>query len=720
MNLEIIAYVASCLKVKKEQVEATLKLLEEGNTIPFIARYRKEVTQGLDEEQIRLVEEQYNYQCNLLKRKEDVIRLIDGQGKLNDELKASILACVKLSEVEDLYRPYQQKRKTKASVAIALGLQPYADYLLQANKDSNIDEEANKYLKEELKDIAAIKQGANDIIAQMVSDDVNVRKELRMQMEKFAKLVTKESKKHDDDKKVYKLYYDFSKPIKFLANHQIMAIDRGEKEKVFSVSFDFDASFVQRYCEKKFVKTRNAEAKALVIAAIEDGLKRLLIPSIEREIRKEYTQRAHEASIELFSLNLEKLLSQPPLKNKMILGFDPGFRTGSKLAVIDEFGAMKEIAVIYPHPPINKKEQAKKIVLDLLKRYPIDVIAIGNGTASRESEAFIAELIKENNLNVAFTLVSEAGASVYSASELARKEFPDLQVEQRSAISIARRVIDPLAELIKIDPQSIGVGQYQHDIAGAQLKNRLDFVVSKVVNRVGVNVNTASEELLTHISGLSKASAKAIVTYRNENQGLKSRDELRKVPKIGPKSYQQAAGFLRIEDGEEFLDRTSIHPESYELTYKLMKQYAIDESMIGSEEVKNKFVDVDVQALANTYSSDIYTLQDILNHLCAPLKDYRDQYDAPLLRSDVLEIEDLHIGDELEGIVRNVVDFGAFVDIGLHEDALIHVSQLSKNRNKMHPSEMVALGDVLKVWVHNIDSEKQKVQLTLIPPRKLD
>ena len=718
MNQEIMGYIANTLKVSKKQVEATLNLLHEGNTIPFIARYRKEVTNGLDEEQIRLIEEQYNYQCNLLKRKEDVIRLIEGQGKLTDELKASILACVKLSEVEDLYRPYQQKRKTKASVAIALGLQPYADFILQASAEVNIDEEAKKYVNEEVKDIAMVKQGANDILAQMVADDVSVRKELRMQMEKYAKLVTKESKKHDDEKKVYKLYYDFSKPIKFLANHQIMAIDRGEKEKVFSVSFEFDASFIQRYCEKKMIKTRNSQAKALIVAAIEDALKRLAIPSIEREIRKEYTQRAHEASIELFSLNLEKLLSAPPLKNKMILGFDPGFRTGSKLAVIDEFGAMKEIAVIYPHPPVNKKAEAKKIVLDLLKKYPIDVIAIGNGTASRESEAFIAQLIKEHDLKVAYTLVSEAGASVYSASDLARKEFPDLQVEQRSAISIARRVIDPLAELIKIDPQSIGVGQYQHDIAGSQLKNRLDFVVSKVVNRVGVNVNTASEELLTHISGLSKASAKAIVDYRNANQGLKTREELKKVAKIGPKSYTQAAGFLRIEDGSEFLDRTSIHPESYELTYRLMKEYDIKEQEIGSDITKNKLEQVDVETLATTYSSDIYTLQDIIMHLGSPLKDYRDQYDAPILRSDILEIEDLHIGDELEGIVRNVVDFGAFIDIGLHEDALAHVSQLSKNKNKMHPSEIVAVGDVLKVWVHNIDQEKQKVQLTLISPRK--
>lgn len=708
MDQNLIAYVASNLKIKKEQVEATLKLLDEGNTIPFIARYRKEVTNGLDEEQIRLVQEQYQYQKNLQERKEDVIRLIDAQGKLNDELKARIMACEKLSAIEDIYRPYQQKRKTKASVAIAKGLQPLADAILKGD-----ELQLDNYLNDEVKSGDDAISGAKDIIAQMVSDEVKVRNEIRAQIER-GKIVCKETKKHDDEKKIYKMYYDYEEKLLTLAPHRIMAIDRGENEKVINVSLDFDEAKIIRYCENMYVK--HHKHRNLIVEAIEDGLKRLAYPSVEREVRKELTQKAHDASIETFSLNLENLLQTPPIKNKWVLGFDPGFRTGSKLAVVDDLSTMREIAVIYPHPPINKQKEAKKIVLGLLRKYPIEIIAIGNGTASRESEAFIAELIKENNLKVAFTLVSEAGASVYSASEIARKEYPDLTVEKRSAISIARRVMDPLAELIKIDPQSIGVGQYQHDIAGTQLKNRLDFVVSKVVNRVGVNVNTASEQLLTHVSGLSKASANAIIEYRQEHQGIKNRKELLKVAKIGPKSYQQAAGFLRIEDGEEFLDRTSIHPESYDVAYALMTKYGLKTSDIGSELAKSTLAKVDLEKESKLLACDIYTLEDIITHLSSPLRDYRDQYDAPILRSDVLEISDLHVGDELEGVVRNVVDFGAFVDIGLHEDGLVHISKMSKKRIK-HPSQVVGVNDVLKVWVYSIDLEKEKVQLTLINPK---
>ncbi len=708
MDQNLIAYVASNLKIQKYQVEATLKLLDEGNTIPFIARYRKEVTKGLDEEQIRLIQEQYQYQKNLQERKDDVIRLIDAQGKLTDELKARIMACEKLSAIEDLYRPYQQKRKTKASIAIAKGLQPLADAILKGD-DLQLDD----YLNDEVKSSEEALSGAKDIIAQMVSDEAKVRNQIRAQIER-GKIVCKETKKHDDQKKIYKMYYDYEEKLLTLAPHRIMAIDRGENEKVLNVSLDFDEDNIMRYCERMYVNHR--KHRDLIMEAIEDGLKRLAYPSVEREVRKELTQKAHDASIETFSLNLENLLQAPPIKNKWVLGFDPGFRTGSKLAVVDDLSTMREIAVIYPHPPICKLEEAKKVVLRLLRKYPIEIIAIGNGTASRESEAFIAQLIKENNLKVAFTLVSEAGASVYSASEIARKEYPDLPVEKRSAISIARRIIDPLAELIKIDPQSIGVGQYQHDIAGAQLKNRLDFVVSKVVNRVGVNVNTASEELLTHISGLSKASAKAIVEYREANQGLRNRKELLKVAKIGPKSYQQAAGFLRIEDGEEFLDRTSIHPESYDVAYALMAEYGLKPNDIGSEETKTILAKVDLESESKKLGCDSYTLEDIITHLSLPLRDYRDQYDAPVLRSDVLEITDLHVGDELEGVVRNVVDFGAFIDIGLHEDALVHISKMSKPRVQ-HPSQLVGVNDVLKVWVYSIDLEKEKVQLTLIDPK---
>ena len=710
----IIQPMAAQLHIQPEQIRNTLQLLEEGNTVPFIARYRKEVTKGLDEEQIRVIQEQYEYQVNLEKRKEDVKRLIEQQGKLTDEIIAGINACEKLSQVEDIYRPYQQKRKTRASDAAAKGLKPLANWLLQLYRDADVKAEARKYLNDKVKDVESAIQGAEDILAELASDDPAVRQKIRSSMERYGRLTTKEKKKHTDDKKVYKMYYDYSERISTLASHRIMAIDRGEKEKVLSVAVDFDKDFITDWTIRRFTKKRQSPCVPYIEEAVRDGLKRLAFPAVEREIRAQLSEKAHEQSIEVFSLNLERLLLQPPVKNKMVLGFDPAFRTGCKLAVVDKNGNMLDVSVIYPTPPNAKIKEAKQKMLQLLKEYPIDIIAIGNGTASRESEAFVASLIREYHLNVAYTIVSEAGASVYSASKLALDEFPELHVEQRSAISIARRILDPLSELIKIDPQSIGVGQYQHDLPTARLKERLDFVVSKAVNRVGVNVNTASQELLKNISGLSQATAKSIVEYRKANGELKNRKELKKIPKIGAKSYEQAAGFLRIEDGDEMLDRTSIHPESYAVARRVLQQLSIASQDMGSEQAQEAVKQADVDALIKTCESDRYTIQDILEAIATPLRDYRDRYDAPLLRSDVLELEDLHIGDQLEGVVRNVVDFGAFVDIGLHEDGLVHISKMSRHRVS-HPSELVSVGDIVKVWVYHIDEEKQKVQLSLLP-----
>lgn len=710
----IIQPMAAQLHIQPEQIRNTLQLLEEGNTVPFIARYRKEVTKGLDEEQIRVIQEQYEYQVNLEKRKEDVKRLIEQQGKLTDEIIAGINACEKLSQVEDIYRPYQQKRKTRASDAAAKGLKPLANWLLQLYRDADVKAEARKYLNDKVKDVESAIQGAEDILAELASDDPAVRQKIRSSMERYGRLTTKEKKKHTDDKKVYKMYYDYSERISTLASHRIMAIDRGEKEKVLSVAVDFDKDFITDWTIRRFTKKRQSPCVPYIEEAVRDALKRLAFPAVEREIRAQLSEKAHEQSIEVFSLNLERLLLQPPVKNKMVLGFDPAFRTGCKLAVVDKNGNMLDVSVIYPTPPNAKIKEAKQKMLQLLKEYPIDIIAIGNGTASRESEAFVASLIREYHLNVAYTIVSEAGASVYSASKLARDEFPELHVEQRSAISIARRILDPLSELIKIDPQSIGVGQYQHDLPTARLKERLDFVVSKAVNRVGVNVNTASQELLKNISGLSQATAKSIVEYRKANGELKNRKELKKIPKIGAKSYEQAAGFLRIEDGDEMLDRTSIHPESYAVARRVLQQLSIASQDMGSEQAQEAVKQADVDALIKTCESDRYTIQDILEAIATPLRDYRDRYDAPLLRSDVLELEDLHIGDQLEGVVRNVVDFGAFVDIGLHEDGLVHISKMSRHRVS-HPSELVSVGDIVKVWVYHIDEEKQKVQLSLLP-----
>ena len=709
---ELISQIAKELKITDKQVQDTLALLEEGNTVPFIARYRKEVTKGLDEDAIRHIEENYKYQVNLKKRKEDVARIIAEQGKLTEEIQKDIDACTKLSQVEDIYRPYQQKKKTRATMAMALGLEPLADFLV-GNEQKDVIQKASEFVKEGVENVEQALQGAMDILAERFSDNVKAREIARSLFKKTGMIVTKTKKDFVDEKQLYKMYYDYTEKVATIANHRIMAIDRAENEKVISVSIDFDNEKLYEQLCTLYLKNIKADCREFVDLALKDSMKRLLVPSVEREIRSQLSERAQMASVELFSLNVEKLLLQAPMKDKWVLGFDPAYVHGCKLAVIDPTGKMLEIAVIYPHSPQKQVEQAKKITLDLLNKYPIDIVAIGNGTASRESQNFIASIIPEVNHPVTFTMVSEAGASVYSASPLAKEEFPDLTVEKRSAISIARRIIDPLAELIKIDPKSIGVGQYQHDLPAKELNEKLDFVILKAVNRVGVDVNTASVQLLSHVAGLSSAIAKTIVAYRDKNGKFTNREELLNVPKLGPKAYEQAAGFLRIVDGTNPLDRLSIHPESYEIVYKLMEKQGITFDMIGKDEAKQKLIGLNISELARTLEIDEYTMFDIIDALKAPQRDYRDQYEAPLLRSDILEIKDLKIGDELEGVVRNVVDFGAFVDIGLHDDGLIHISKMSR-QHISHPSEVVSIGDIIKVKVFDIDEARAKVQLTLI------
>ena len=713
MEEQLLTQIAKDLKIGVNQVKNTMELLEQGSTVPFIARYRKEMTHGLDEEQIRLIQEQYAYQENLKKRKEEVIARIETLGHLNDSLKEQILHCEKLVEVEEIYRPYKQKKKTRAAVAKEKGLEPLANTIESCPRYFD-EREIKKYLNEQVETIEDALQGAEDIIAQRVSENEKIRKKVYDSMWNYGYLKTKEKKDHEDTQKVYRMYYDHSEKVTNLASHRIMAIDRGEKEKVLTVTIETNEEYLYNWVKRSLIRFKNSPSAPYYEAAIEDGLKRLVLPSVERMIRSQLSEKAQQQSMDVFSMNLEKLLLQPPMKEKRILGFDPAFRTGCKLAVINEQGMNLHVDVIYPHPPKPRKEESEKKLVSLCKEYNVSIIAIGNGTASRESEAFVAQTIKKYGLNVSYTIVSEAGASVYSASKLAIEEFPDLHVEQRSAISIARRLLDPLSELIKIDPQSIGVGQYQHDLPQKQLKERLDFVVDKSVNLVGVNVNTASPTLLKHISGLNATTAKNIVAYREENGDITSRSQIKKVPKLGPKAFEQCAGFLRVENGKEPLDRTGIHPESYKAAKTILKELDIDVHELGSKEVQEKVAQANVSDLVEKTGCDSYTIKDILDAFKQPLRDYRDQNEGPLLRKDVLEMEDLSIGDQLEGTVRNVVDFGAFVDIGLHEDGLVHISKMARHRIK-HPSEVVSVGDIVTVWVHNIDQEKQKVQLTLVP-----
>lgn len=712
MNENIIQAIATELKVQLSQVENTLSLLAEGNTVPFIARYRKEATKGLDEEQIFYIQKQYEYQQKLAERKENVLKLIEEQGKLTEEIKQSVIECTKLSQVEDIYRPYAQKKKTRATTAIKNGLQPLADWMLALPTEGSLEVEAEKYLSETVTSVADAIQGAKDIIAEVVSDNAKQRWAFKDTIMQAGVLQTKLKKDAVDENKVYEMYYDRSEKISQLADHRIMAIDRAEKEKVITVSFVFDDEQLKKNALKTLLKGQTTIVEETLNEAVVDGCDRLLFPSIEREIRSELSERAQNKSIEIFSMNLEKLLLQAPLKGRIVLGFDPGFFNGCKLAVIDETGKMLTVSKIFPFSKKGEDiETSKKKLLALIQKYHVQIIAIGNGTASRESEKLVAELIHEQKLDVSYAIVSEAGASVWSAQEAARKEFPDIEVEERSAVSIGRRLLDPLAELIKIDPQSIGVGQYQHDLPQKALAERLDEVVLKSVNRTGADLNTASLELLTHISGLNSGTAQEIVNYRNENGRFTNRKQLLKVKKLGPKAFTQCAGFLRITDGDEPLDQTSIHPESYEAARKLMQACGI--TKLGEADIsfpKEKTADLGI---------DEYTLKDIEEAVRQPLRDYREQFDGALLKSDVLNISDLHVGDQLSGTVRNVVDFGAFVDIGLHEDGLVHLSHMSMKRIS-HPSECVAVNDIVKVWVYQIDETRNRVQLSLLPLDQLE
>lgn len=707
MNEQIIKEITQNLNIKETQVSKTLKLLEEGNTIPFIARYRKEVTGNLDEEQIRKISEVYEYGQNLLKRKEDVIRLIDEKGLLTDELKVKIMQATKLVEVEDLYRPYKEKKKTKATEAIKNGLEPLAKLIMSYPKEINFD----KFLNENVKTKEDAIEGASYIIAEWTSDNASYRKYIRRYMYNNGKLVTKLKKNAIDENKTYEMYYDFTETLKYAKAYRIMAINRAEKEKVITVNLDVDDEHIINYLKEKIIK-KESPYNYIIENAIKDSYKRLIKPSVEREIRSEITEKAEDEATKNFSLNLENLLMQPPMKGKMVLGFDPAYRTGCKLAVVDETGKMLDISVIYPHEPKCEKEKSKKILLDLIKKYKIDIIAIGNGTASRESEAFVADTIKEADHKVEYILVSEAGASVYSASKLAIEEYPDLHVEQRSAISIARRLQDPLSELVKIDPESIGVGMYQHDVAPKKLSDSLGFVVTKSVNNVGVNINTASSSLLKYVSGLTKTNINKILKYRSDHGKFQNRDELKKL--LTPKTYTQSIGFLRIPEGTNILDATSIHPESYDITLNLLKLLNLDLKNIGTEEF-NKKLDIDIAEYAKKLNTDVYTLEDIIKSLQKPNRDPRDDMPKPLLKSDVLHLEDLKPGMKLQGTVRNVTPFGAFIDIGIKNDGLAHISKLT-NKYIKHPSEVVSVGDIVDCYVDEIYPEKHKVSLSLIKP----
>lgn len=720
MNEQLVMSVSKELKLPTAKVKVVLELLADGATIPFIARYRKEMTGGMDEEQIFAINQMFEYANNLFKRKEDVIRLIDEKGMLTEELKNEILSATKLVEVEDLYRPYKEKKKTKATEAIAKGLEPLAKFLLSFPK-TDVLEEANKYLNDEVLTTKDALEGAGFIISELVSDDANYRKYLRDYLFRHGVLISnlRKNGKELDVKGVYEIYYDYSQSITKIKPHQILAINRAEDEKVITVKLDGTKDAMENYLIKQVIK-KPSNADVYLEDAVKDSLKRLIFPSIEREIRTELSEKGQEQAIEVFADNLSKLLLQPPLKGKVILGIDPAFRTGCKWTVVDQTGKVLDKGVIYPHemtqggkPNPEKVFEAKLQLKVLYKKYKFELVAIGNGTASRETERFVVEVIKEQNMDAKYVIVNEAGASVYSASDVAREEFPDFSVEERSAASIARRLQDPLSELVKIDPKSIGVGQYQHDIAPKKLDDSLNFVVTQVVNQVGVNANTASKSLLTYVSGLSKNVAEKLVNYRNDIGGFKSREDLLKVPSLGPKTYEQAVGFLRIPESNEVLDQTSIHPESYELAREVMKKLNISPEDIGKPSIRLWTDNIDREQVARELHTDKYTLDLILDAFVAPMRDPRDDYAQPILKSDVLSIEDLKVGMELEGTVRNVTDFGAFVDVGLKNDGLVHISKLS-NKFVKHPKDIVSVGQIVTVWVLNIDRDKGQVGLTMV------
>ncbi|MEG0452503.1 MAG: Tex family protein [Coprobacillus sp.] len=713
MNIEIIKAMVEELSISQKQIENVLALLEEGATVPFIARYRKERTGGLNEDQIRDISKVYEYQLNLQQRKEDIIRLIDEKGLLTNELKQQILKADKLSEVEDYYRPFKEKKKTKASIAKEKGLEPLALDILKLTRDFDLNNEAQKYLNEEVLTIEDAIQGAKDIIAEQISDEPRYRKYSKDMIYKTGVITTSVKKKNPDENKVYEMYYEYNEKVQYVAPHRILAINRAEKEKVLSVSISIDDEKFEDYIFNGVMRKRQSPLESLIMECVKDAFKRLIFPSVEREVRSELTDKAQDQALKVFSINLEKLLLQAPLKDRYVLGVDPAFRTGCKLAAIDPTGKVLDIDKVYITLPKEDYSKDEKILLSMITKYKIEIIAIGNGTASRETETFIATFIKKNNLNIQYVIVSEAGASVYSASGVAKEEFPTYQVEERSAVSIARRLQDPLSELVKIEPKAISVGQYQHDMNQKKLTEQLDFVVEKAVNQVGVNINTASPSLLQYVSGLSMTLAKNIVKYREENGKFTSRSQIKKVSKLGDKTYEMAVGFLRILSGKERFDETSIHPDNYKDASLVLQYLHLTKEDIGTDTAKDIIQSLNKEKAQTELQLDEYLFNDILDAFVSPHRSPRDEYSTPVLRQDVLHIEDLNIGMELQGVVRNVVDFGAFVDIGLKNDGLVHISKMSKQKVK-HPLDVCNVGDIVNVYVHDIDLNKKRVALTMV------
>ncbi len=714
---QLHALIAKEAGVKPNQAKQVIELLEGGNTVPFIARYRKEATGSLDEVQIKAVEDRYTYIQNLEQRKTDVLRSIEEQEQLTPELEKAIKGATVLQRVEDLYRPYKQKRRTKAIIAKEKGLQGLADWLLTPGKEQ-LSSVVQQYIDHE-KGVETAEEaisGAQDILAELFADDADIREKARRMTRDTGMLETAAKKGHEDEKQVFQMYYEYSEAIKKIVPHRILAINRGEKEGVLKVAVVPPIDRIIRLMKDKWMKTGNSAAKE-VEAAIEDSYKRLIQPSIEREIRAELSEKGETQAIHIFSENLRNLLLQPPMKDKMVLGVDPAYRTGCKLAVIDETGKLLEVAVIYPHPPRSDHQGAKKTLKRLTDAYPIEIMAIGNGTASRETEQFVADFIGETANKASYVIVNEAGASVYSASEIARAEFPDLQVEERSAASIARRLQDPLSELVKIDPKAVGVGQYQHDVSQKKLADQLTFVVETAVNQVGVNVNSASASLLQYVAGLSKTVAENIIKARDDNGRFVSRVQLKKIPRLGAKTYEQAIGFLRITEGKNPLDATGIHPESYETAERILQRIDADKKMIGRPEIIAKLDSLAIESMSTEWGIGTVTLKDIVDALKKPFRDPRDEFPQPLLKSDVLKMEDLAPGMEVQGTVRNVVDFGAFVDIGVKQDGLVHISKLRKGFVK-HPLDVVAVGDIVTVWVDQVEKQKGRIALTMLPPKE--
>ncbi len=702
MNENIIKEIANNLNITEKQVNTVLTLLSEDNTIPFIARYRKEATGALDEETIRSINEVYEYQVNLFNRKEDVIRLIDEKGMLTEELRGQILGCNKLVEVEDLYRPYKEKKKTKATEAIALGLEPLAKMMMTFPTTGSILNLTSKFINDKVKNMEDAVNGACYIIAEWISDNASYRKWIRSYFYKNGVIVSKKKKDADDSNAIYEMYYEYNEAIKWIKPHRILALNRGEKEKILSVTIDINKDEILSYLEKKLIKNEKSFVTSYVKSAIADSYKRLISPSIEREIRSDLTEKGEVAAIDNFGKNLEALLLTPPMKEKVVLAFDPGYVNGCKLAIVDKNGKYLDSTVIKPFLKGDEEKRiklSKEVVVGLIKKYSVDIIAIGNGTASRESERFCADMIRENSLDCKYVIVSEAGASIYSASKQAIEEFPDLAVEKRSAVSIGRRLQDPLAELVKIPPEGIGVGLYQHDVSGKKLSNSLDFVVEKCVNSVGVNINTASASLLSYVSGITKAAIKKLIDYREKVGKIMSRDEIKKKKLLSEKAYEQAVGFLRVTDGDNLLDATAIHPESYNIALNILNELDENIESIGSEMLIEKLNNLKLEELVTKFDTDIYTLEDVIASLKKPNLDPRDDMPQPILKSDILDIKDLHIGDKLQGTVRNVVDFGLFIDIGLHDDGLAHISKLSDKFLK-HPSDLFSVGDIVDCYIN--------------------